>query len=96
MRFPKYLNSCAGVLRPPDMLWQDYLSLKSVDDILWCYYSNGTSLVVLLHETIHYLECSLTLESVDEILRFEHSSETSSEVPSHDAICLECSRSFKF
>ena len=69
---------------------------KSGDDILWNYYSNGTSSVVLLHETIYYLESSLTVESVVDILRCEHSSDTSAEVLSHGAICLVCSSSFKF
>ena len=36
------------------------LTLESVDEILWCYHSNETSLAVLSHGAI-YLLCSSNL-----------------------------------
>ena len=35
------------------------LNFESVDEILWCYHSNGTSSALFLHGTI-YLVCSST------------------------------------
>ena len=39
------------------MLYKVVLTFESVDEILWCYHSNETSLAVLSHGTI-YLVCS--------------------------------------
>ena len=39
------------------MLYKVVLTFESVDEILWCYHSNETSLAVLSHDTI-YLVCS--------------------------------------
>ena len=38
-------------------IWYLVLTFESVDEILWCFHSNETSLVVLSHGTI-YLVCS--------------------------------------
>ena len=52
------------------------LTLRSVDEILWCYHSNETSLAVLSYGAIYYKYVVLTFESVNEILCCYHSNET--------------------
>ena len=37
------------------MLYKVVLTFESVDEILWCHYSNETSLTDLLHGTIFFL-----------------------------------------
>ena len=48
------------------------LTLKIVDEILWCYHSNKTSFVVLSHVEV-------TLRYVEEILFCENSNKTLSQ-----------------
>ena len=58
----------------------------SVDEILWRYHSNETSLAVLSHGTICSVCRYINFESVDEILWCYHTNETSLAVLSHGTI----------
>ena len=62
------------------MLYQVFLTFKSVDEILWCEHSNVSYWAVLSCGTVHYAVqqggSNFWVWSVDEILKCDHSNES--------------------
>ena len=70
------------------------LTFESVDEILWCYHSNESTLAVLSHQVLFIQYLVPTFESVDEILWCYHSNESTLAVLSHGTIYIVFSSSF--
>ena len=76
--------------------FQVVLTFESVDEILWCDYSNESYWAVLSWNTAHYaVKVVLTFEAVDEILSCDYSNESYWAVLSHGTIYIYISYKMK-